>query len=225
MDKIENFRGLGGYAAGPGRATAHGRLYRSALPADITAADLDRIRRLGIKTVVDLRSDKEEDELHNSLMDVEWIACSRVNLFEALNPEAVKQRDGEDFIAFCCRLYVMMVADSPARICEAIERVADGLKHGAVLIHCRGGKDRTGILAALLLAVAGVDELDIFADYMVSGNYIPSLAGIDTFGSDVRYIKAVWEWITQHHGAPAAYLCAAGLAESRLEDICRLLTE
>lgn len=222
LPHVENFRTLGGYATKDNRITRHGLLYRSALPWDVPEEEMTRMYRLGIRTVIDLRSEQEEEEIHNSFLDVDWVQHHRIDVFEALKPG--QQGEGEANVDFFCRLYILLADEARQKIRQVLELVAQSVKDGAVLFHCRGGKDRTGITAALLLYIAGVEERDIFADYMISGIHIPSLAETDPFGSDVRYIQAVWSWMKDHFGGPGGYLKEIGISDALIEELREAIT-
>ena len=65
-----------------------------------------------------------------------------------------------------------MVKGNPDQVAKALNVLADGLREGAVLFHCTAGKDRTGILSALVLSFCGVADPDIVADYQVTATYL-----------------------------------------------------
>lgn len=67
--------------------------------------------------------------------------------------------------------YRSMVGEYTQLLAAALEQVAKGLEKGAVLFHCTAGKDRTGVLAAVLLYLLGAEAEDIIADYQVSYTY------------------------------------------------------
>jgi protein tyrosine/serine phosphatase len=117
-----------------------------------------------------------------------------------------------------------------AQIAGALAAVADAPAVGAVLVHCWGGKDRTGIVCALALRLAGVDRGSIADDYALSG---PNLAGDTAWvdeasDEDERAGRArsllspraamlrVLEELERRHGSVEEYLLAAGLDEERI---------
>jgi protein-tyrosine phosphatase len=130
----------------------------------MTATDVEIASRLGIHTVIDLRSTAE---LHRggSYAGSSGIAFHHAPLFENDDlPFKWAEFDtpapppGEDYVA---------IADKGARsLAAALRAIAEG--DHAVVFHCAAGKDRTGILTALLLSCLGVPDHSIVADYQLS---------------------------------------------------------
>jgi protein-tyrosine phosphatase len=149
-----------------------GRLFRSAQPFHLTVDEAEMIRDAGIRTVVDLRGVEEQVPPDwDPLLEVDpTIVVIRVPLSEQVMaagpnlPGAKLLWSGEiavgDFLGAFYRAVVDHADLGLARISTA---VADG---GPVLLHCAAGKDRTGTSVALLLALLGVSEEAIVADYL-----------------------------------------------------------
>ena len=159
-----NFRDLGGYPAADGRTIAWRRLFRSDGLSRLTAADLARLVDLGIETVVDLRTAGERERA--SIPEGPFTpAVHHLPMFDVLpsDEELVSWLD-EDFLI---GRYSQMLDDGSAAIAEAIGVLsAPGAVPG--LFHCAAGKDRTGILAAVVLGVLGVPDHVIADDYALS---------------------------------------------------------
>jgi len=122
--------------------------------------------------------------------------------------------------------YCLMVDGFPDRIARAISAIANA-PEGGVLVHCYAGKDRTGIVVALLLALVGVPKETIVDDYTVSADYLRPLweeqrrLAIPTVppGSPPEAMAEMLEHLGQAHGGAEAYLRTAGVTD---EEIARL---
>lgn len=167
MDGPKNFRDIGGYMNGEGRLVAWNRLYRSDGLSALSERDEALFRALDIRTIVDLRGSAERDMLPDSIPEgVEYFHCPMMREAGADKASALS-----DFARSLVVGYKSMVTDDAALAGAAVNAVIDGLEKGAVVFHCSAGKDRTGVLAAILLLLLGVGEEDIIADYQVSHTY------------------------------------------------------
>jgi protein-tyrosine phosphatase len=164
FDACFNFRDLGGYDTVDGRSVRWGAVFRSGSLHRMTATDIEIASRLGIRTVIDLRSTAELDR-GSSYAGRSDLAFHHAPLFENDDlPFTWAEIDtpapppGEDYVA---------IADKGARsLAAALGAIAEG--DHAVVFHCAAGKDRTGILSALLLSSLGVPDRSIVADYQLS---------------------------------------------------------
>ncbi|MFF5444942.1 tyrosine-protein phosphatase [Streptomyces sp. NPDC012888] len=168
FDRLHNFRDLGGYSTRDGRTLGWGRLYRSdslgKLAAPDAAADLDRFRALGVRTVIDLRYPweieakgrvPEEAGLVYANLSVEHRPYDQASIDPALDPWR-----------YLADRFAEVAEDGTAELRAALGLIADG--DGPLVFHCASGKDRTGLLAALVLALLGVDEDTIAADFALT---------------------------------------------------------
>lgn len=164
MDKMNNVRDLGGYAAKDGRVTKFGRMLRADSLSRLTERDIKKLEDYGIRTVIDLRSPYETSTHENSLLGHPYITVKHIYLAESV------ELAEEIIISNLGDYYVIAAQLAKKRIKEVMENIANA-PLGGVLFHCTAGKDRTGLIAALLLAICGVAEEDIIADYQVSETY------------------------------------------------------
>ena len=168
LERAFNFRDLGGYAAADGRTVRWGLLYRADGIHRIEGADLARVAALGIRTVLDLRTRGELDRPR---------ACARPSRSTPSYHhlpllEQVWERDLPGRRARRGRLPRRSLRRdarrwAPTRSSPRSTRSADADRLPLVF-HCSAGKDRTGVLAAMLLSVLGVSDDDIAADYALS---------------------------------------------------------
>jgi protein-tyrosine phosphatase len=169
FERCFNFRDLGGYETQDGRRVRWRRLFRSMTPQFMTEDDLRLARdELGVRTVIDLRVPTDP------LMDSGPLGepPSRRLAVAFADSRTVPELRAMPFDQVLLR---MLELDGP-RIVEALEFLTrdDG---GPALFHCQTGKDRTGIMAAVLLKLLGVSDEDVIADYM------HSLAGFEAMAT------------------------------------------
>ncbi|MGK5740477.1 tyrosine-protein phosphatase [Micromonospora sp. URMC 103] len=164
FDRLHNFRDLGGYRAADGRAVRWGLVYRSDSLGKLTGADLARFQELGVRTVIDLRYPweiaargrvPELDGLAWHNLSVEHRPYDQATIDPALDPWR-----------YLADRYAEVAADGAEELRRALEVIADA--DAPLVFHCASGKDRTGLLAAVLLALLGVDDDQIAADFALT---------------------------------------------------------
>lgn len=156
-----NTRDLGGYPAANGKITKWGVFFRSDAPLSLNDADREWLQRRNIHTAIDLRTKEQIDREPSALSMAEGIAYYHC-------PFATGNRDPE-FMGDFPNVYGELLSNH-----DTIKKVFSLLAQaeGSLLFHCAGGKDRTGLIAALLLLVCGVAKLDVLADYQISQTYL-----------------------------------------------------
>lgn len=162
-----NFRDIGGYRAASGRVVRWGRYFRAGRQDRMTPDDVTRASGLGITTQIDLR---RPDEVESSGRGpFESLGSRYIGLpvlpagsYEQLNRETGTL--GERYLAY------LQYPDEPWR--GVFEVLADNASY-PVLLHCTAGKDRTGVITALLLSILGVDRDVIEADFAITNRDVP----------------------------------------------------
>jgi len=167
-----NLRDIGGYVTAGGASTR----WRSHLRADslhaLTPDDMELLAGQGLRLVIDLRGDQELSEQPNPFASHSAIRYVNVPVFAALAPIAMmRSRAGRFRMAQHYRDAIDQCGPAIARVIGLIAEE----EAGSVLFHCTAGKDRTGVIAALLLLVAGVDRDTIIEDYSLTGILAPGL--------------------------------------------------
>jgi protein-tyrosine phosphatase len=201
LQNVHNFRDLGGYETADGRHTRWRTLFRADSLTHLHGDDLVAVRSLGLRSVIDLRMAEESEKWgrfpvadhpidyhHLSLMDVMW------------DPEQAPVADGGPVVAtFLHERYMDMLVTGGANLGFAVRVLA---RPGALpaVFHCAAGKDRTGMLAALVLSSLGVADEVIVADYALSG---AALGRLLTWAEQNRP-----EVLASLKEAPAAHLAA-----------------
>ncbi len=160
-----NFRDLGGYRTADGRMLAWRTLFRADGLNKLTDADVAQLTELGLATVIDLRTLDEAEQ--RGSFPVERVPVTYVGL--PLTDVLPATEDLPDWgeAAYVAARYAAMVSEGGPMLTSAIDALATGDALPAVM-HCSAGKDRTGVLSALLLAFLGVPDETIVADYALS---------------------------------------------------------
>jgi protein-tyrosine phosphatase len=168
FEAVTNFRDLGGYPTRSGHRVRWGRLFRSDALHGMTEGDLAMYNDLGLRAVYDLRGDVEIAERPNPMPSRRLpIVTSAADADTSVAFEGATNTDGERVLA---NVYVAIVDHAAAQIGELFSALAkpDGLP---AVFHCHAGKDRTGLVAALLLEELGVERETILDDYELTARY------------------------------------------------------
>jgi protein-tyrosine phosphatase len=178
FESVPNVRDLGGYRTRDGRAVAWRRLFRSAALHSMSRPDIARLREdIRPRAVIDLGTPREPNKQREISLLGEMGARYhnvpfRPDSLDYLKQETELFRDATDM----GELYLHRIRQPEfgKRLVNSLELIADRTNHPLVF-HCRAGKDRTGVLAALLLAAAGVIDEDIVHDYTLSAPFMPEI--------------------------------------------------
>ena len=159
-----NFRDLGGYPTRSGGRVRWRRLFRSDGLQLLTAADVARLRdELRLGAVVDLRSSAELAQDGRGRLAETDIGFHHVPFFDG-----ARGQERPPAAMSLAQMYVGMIERAGAPIARAIRVLADTPGDRAAVYHCAAGKDRTGVLSALLLSLLDVDDEIVVADYALS---------------------------------------------------------
>lgn len=235
LDNIANLRDVGGYRTNDGRTVRRGRLLRSASPHLLSEAAQDELVDVhGLRHVIDLRHDHETAGAPNVFRDNGKVEYRNISLFAGLAPDRLPI----GAIPTLTEMYIELLDVSSHLIVQAIQPFATG---ETALVHCSAGKDRTGIIVALLLDLVGVDRDTIVHDYSLTDVYLEPLR--DEFRANARnngldmvhyehmiscrpeYISDFLDHLYERHGNAHGYFRAAGVSESQLDRIRSELTE
>lgn len=171
FDGARNFRDLGGLPTQFGE-TRFGILYRSDRLSNLSFRDYERLRVLGIKTIIDLRSREERERAPNRLpkemllsqLERPFLPRETLSMFSAIN---TGEFDAEASYAAMIRQYQALALEHTQDYRRIID---DLLKPGATpaIFHCTSGKDRTGMIAAILLLALKAPTSAITDDYAMT---------------------------------------------------------
>ncbi len=252
---LQNVRDLGGLPTGEGRIIEPGLVYRSEVLAGAGGSHLHAVwdqaraepfERLGLKTVVDLRSDHEAEKVVSA-----WHAAtgadairlpieeggegSDTNYIRELAAGTISRFGPEDLAAF-----YRDVLDRRGAVFAQVIELLSHQERLPLLIHCSAGKDRTGLVVALLLDLLGAPRELIVQDYELTGKLRPNRVEayrhlFDPIGIPLEDVSALFEspasameaalmHLDTAYGGTAAYLRTHGLDDVERERILGLIT-
>ncbi|ARO14888.1 protein tyrosine/serine phosphatase-like protein [Ketogulonicigenium robustum] len=185
--------------------------------------------RSGLASVIDLRTARERAEAPSPFSSTVGIQDIHIPLFSQLTPADQAMHDDPDF-TLGARYQAALTAAAP-RFAEVFDAIANA-PEGVVVFHCTAGKDRTGMIAALLLSLADVTDENIIADYVrtsTDGALFIQKLGEDALsrGADPRLLatllatpadamSGVLKTVSVEFGGAAGYLRAAGLTDATI---------
>jgi protein tyrosine/serine phosphatase len=234
-DGCVNVRDLGGHRTEDGKTTRFGAVVRADCVRRLSSQGWAALVDYGIRTIIDLRVDSELQAdppgevplaaVHIPLLpDVHspfWADIDHIRRRAASSPAGPRD------------VYLEFLRRYPANFARAVSAVG-AAEEGGVLVHCQGGKDRTGLVCGLLLRLAGVGVDDVAADYALSAENLArqldeSLAGTQdeeereltraVFAGPPAAMKDVLEDIERRHGSVREYLLAGGARASELDRV------
>lgn len=208
LDAVHNFRDMGGYPTVDGRSTKWGMLFRADGLYRLTGDDLEAVRGLGLNTVIDLRTFAELEERgtfprvdhpvnfhHVPIIDSTWDV-----------ERAEQATDAADFLESA---YQAMLDEGEHRLAQALSTLCVPGALPAVF-HCAAGKDRTGMLAMLVLGCLEVRHEYIVADYALTAEGMERM-----LAWSLRVFPELHDRI---EAAPAVFSAAVPEAMSRMID-------
>ena len=230
-----NFRDLGGYKTQDNRTVKYRTLFRADNPQFLTEADAAYVASdLGVAVVIDLRNPEDALESERWPQPSSPVRYANVPFLEGwdMTPPGL----GEDPIERLAAAYQWTITNSGARIVEALTVLAQS-SNSPAMFHCTAGKDRTGILSAMVLSLLGVDEQQIFEDFYLTNQII------DTLGERLRsrpgnehrsprsfevpsgLIEQVLGGIRDAHGGVEGYVRANGISDATIDQLKQRLLE
>jgi protein-tyrosine phosphatase len=156
-----NLRDLGGTPVGDGRVVAPGRLYRGAGMHQLEPTHLDAVAPLGIRTAIDLRS---TEEVGRGTFAGSATPVRHLPIFE-VGPTFSEPLD--DIARTLADAYLWMLSEGAGSIRTALELLGEPRDLPAI-VYCAAGKDRTGVVIAIVLLLLGAERQVVAADYALS---------------------------------------------------------
>lgn len=250
IDGLYNFRDTGGMPLATGGTSRPGVLFRSDALSAVSPAGLAELAGTTIGVVVDLRTSLERQLAPNLLPasrpfravghsiltgSMTDMAASFMGDDGVASPDAVAR--ALDTLPSLGELYVGMLRESAPAFAEVARLVAASTddEPSAVLVHCTAGKDRTGVMAALMLDAVGAHREAIVADYALSQENLAGPWAEKTLGAMAAFglpltpelrslatltppdaIERALSWIDDGFGGAEAYLVSGGLTDAEL---------
>lgn len=226
-----NFRDLGGYPGADGRSIRWRRLFRADGLTRLDEEDCAQLADLGLATVIDLRTKGEVEERGRFPEDAFEVEYHHLPLTDVLPPTEDLSRYDEP--AFVTTRYQHLFSEGSTSLARAVTLLAapDALP---AVFHCSAGKDRTGILAALVLGFLGVPREVIVHDYALSAEamiallerlkqeYAESVAEVERYAPAVISVSpetmaAFLDWLEVEHGSFDDLARALGVTDAVAE--------
>lgn len=215
ISKNVNMRDIGGYPISFHSCTSWGQFYRSDVPAEVSQRDINILKERNILTIIDMRNKDEADRMPCAFMDNNDFDYYHIPMYgDGKLPEDPKDVG---------KTYFEMVDEQT--VAAKIFKIMIEAKN-AVLFHCLAGKDRTGVVAAILLELAGAAECDIIADYMLTAVYISPI--VEKFKLEYpdmlehiliphkEFMESFLYLFKQKYGSTANYLSEVGFTDNEI---------
>lgn len=187
FNNIYNFRDIGGYEVENGIVDFN-KIFRSDVPANLSNEEWDKIKSLSVRTIIDLRSSKEQEMVKYTVSEeIERISFP-LEEYEINEEESLEKQASSSFGTSLTEGYSRMVENNTKRVVEVLNLIGKKLENGAVLYHCMVGKDRTGVITALLYLICGVQDEDIVADYQVSETYLSKNKVLQMVPTELKHL-------------------------------------
>ncbi|WP_344174897.1 tyrosine-protein phosphatase [Kribbella lupini] len=226
--ECRNVRDLGGLPTTDGGRIRENALIRADSLQYVTPAAVETIRAAGVSRIIDLRSHGEVSGFPTPFTQ------DPLGLHLPLQDPADPPSTATTIVDSCNEML-----DLHPDLFAAVFRAIVDAPEGAVVVHCYGGKDRTGVIVALALAVAGVPEDEIVADYFLTRDNLASMMAeqlaaepdeslhpemLEFRETRAESMTAILRHLDTTYGGPVAYLRQAGLTDDELDALRARLT-
>lgn len=222
---VHNIRCLGGHPTAENGLTRADAYWRGCALQGVSVDDLENMIDRGMTSIIDLRRDDEIDNAPNPLAQDRRVGYRNIALFDGLAPidSMAQEAPGEFDMGYRYRRALDECQDNMAEVLNHVAQAPDGI----VYFHCTAGKDRTGLIAALLLSNAGVERERVIAEYALTATLGASLMDhlavsvLENTGDPKRVarilasppeiMRATLVHLDDNYGGPIAYLEQIGL--------------
>ena len=228
LEGAHNVRELGGYPVAGGGQTHYHRFLRSDGLSALTPSDVEFLHAYGVRLVLDLR-DPDEAAMNPDVFLGDDVTVANVPLlaFDISDKEALEKRFASEVPTYEF-FYDLMLSKKP-QLAQCFRLIAQAPKDACVLFHCAVGKDRTGILAMLLMALAGCDKWDCVANYVPTRVNLMRHEWFAAYWDDgdpaaplndspAHAMEHAWDMV-QEAGGIVAYLRSCGLSYEEIEAV------
>lgn len=214
-----NTRDLGGYETTDGKITKFKQFLRSDNTDRLTKEEIETLKNYGVKTVIDLRNEREILKSPDKFKDIEGVKYYNIKICP---PKTLKRN------ATITEIYIETAKYTEGNGLKDIFDTIANAEKGTILFHCIYGKDRTGIVSALILRLADVSKEDISADYAKSYELMKNAESMkeliserdtEISLSEPKYIEALIDFIENTYGGIREYLLACGVLQENLNKI------
>ena len=216
LDGVENIRDIGGYVGDNKKVGNFGKFLRANSLSNLTKRDNEYLKEYGVTDIIDFRSYEtsllKPDAIEKGYFNYHNVPLLTEKFNENLALEKENFKMGEGY---------KLLLENKTAIKEIFEILAEA--KGCTIFHCTAGKDRTGIIAMLILGLSGVSRKDIIANYEVTYTYIPVILD-EVENSNLalslpEYIITAIEFIEENYGTYREYLKSCDLTDSILDKV------
>ena len=222
LETTLNTRDLGGYrSAISGKPLRSWSILRSDVPGEPSQNDIRLLRQHNILTIIDMRGPKDTESRPSGFADREGFTCIHVPIEEGSGIPESTDAVGRSYLDIAQSKNIV-------RVFRSIAAAQSG-----VMINCTAGKDRTGVVSAVLLGLCGVSGEDVVRDYMLTKTYsrerfayIHSLypsVDMNIVIPDERYMREFLALLAAEYGSFRDYLTAIGVTDGEIERIAAAL--
>lgn len=233
-----NLRDVGGIRASDGRVLRSGSLYRSGDLGRLTPAGAERLAELGVGLVIDLRTPSEVERRGRYPFERHGIAYRHEPLLDSqpADPGSLPPELPPD-LAY---QVLLRIATTGGERLGAVLNVLAAEPAVPALVHCIAGKDRTGVVVALVLSLLEVADGEVAADFARSEAEVAALRAGSEDPDLLRWLESVpaqvlearpatmlafLAWVRDQHGSPAAFAASIGVAAAAADALRRRLVE
>ncbi|WP_099204063.1 tyrosine-protein phosphatase [Scatolibacter rhodanostii] len=212
LGDTDNTRDLGGYPIGKFGMTKYSVFWRSGVPKNLSKDNIEMLKRMRIITVIDLRAADELKRMPSCFVNRKDFSYYHLPIY-------ANRTRGKPLEYFS-----MLSSPGMAKIFKIQAALLSGC-----LFHCRAGKDRTGVIAALLLLLAGVEDSDIIADYVMTYPYLAKRLEIIqeqnpdfpayVIHSEPEYMQGFLSLFHRKYGTAERYLSLIGLTSREIKKL------
>lgn len=222
LEGTSNTRDLGGYATKDGHSTKWHVFLRSDDLFDLTEKDKAFLASYGLKTVIDLRSKAEQAIRPSPYEQDPKVDFYNVSLFENANPKVMVTLP----LDILKSMYIEMMLVHQDEIKAVLTMMANATE-GTILFNCAAGKDRTGVIAMLLLGLVKVPNRDIVSNYEVSFTNLKRSMFFSQRKDNIShlmystndYMEETLHYLKDHYGTIEYYLLSIGLTQEIIQKL------
>ena len=231
-----NCRDIGGYPTSQGETTVWRKLFRSDDLAKLTNDDLEQINKMNIQLLIDLRSEEERAARPNRLPKGHGARIVNINIYASTKSHNTRKREifngnlGQKDLGKELRdAYKRSILNYQHEFRHFFKLLLNAENYPALVL-CNAGKDRTGVVIAIVLLALGVSRQDVIQDYMLSKIYLQPMVNrmvarirwLSLFRADIAqlkklldtridYLEETFKAIDQNFGSLEFFLKAIGM--------------
>lgn len=217
-----NTRDLGGYCTKDGKVTKFNVFVRSNRLTELTYEDNEFLRKYNITDIIDLRGNTNiqssfisDDNINKDYFNLHYIPLSNIEI-EQYVKENSQTKEFNYGIGYS---YLLKNKEKIKKIFKVLIN-----SEGGVLFHCSAGKDRTGVIAALILGVCNVNQLDIIANYQVTSTYMKDEEIMKEYDdnlqkSDADYMDTFIKILYKQYGSFENYLLSCDILKEEIDKL------